>query len=78
MSTSVELNHLKYFYLVAREKSFTRASRLLRVQQPTISKMVRNLESQLGLVLLERQSRGTHLTPAGERIYRSCEAILHA
>src|SRR4051812_38542747 len=70
-----ELNHLKYFHAVARERSFTRASRVLRVQQPTISKMVRNLEQQLGVELLIRQSSGAELTPAGLVAFRACEQI---
>lgn len=72
---AMELNHLKYFYTVAREGSFTRASVSLRVQQPTISKMVRHLESQLGLVLIERHKKGIRLTKSGVEIYRTCEDI---
>lgn len=71
----MELNHLKYFFIVAREKSFTRASKVLRVQQPTISKMVRNLEGQLGGALLERHQRGVHLTPLGSEVFQICEDV---
>jgi DNA-binding transcriptional LysR family regulator len=71
----MELNHLKYFYAVAREKSFTRAAKVLRVQQPTLSKMVRNLEGQLGVVLLERHKLGVQLTTPGQEVFRSCEDI---
>jgi LysR family transcriptional regulator, low CO2-responsive transcriptional regulator len=71
----MELNHLKYFYVVARERSFTRAAKTLRVQQPTISKMVRNLESQLRLVLFERHKQGVHLTQAGSEVFEACEEI---
>ena len=44
-------NDLLAFVTVAREGSFTRASKALRIQQPAISKMVRQLENSLGLVL---------------------------
>jgi DNA-binding transcriptional LysR family regulator len=71
----MELNHLKYFYAVARERSFTRASKTLRIQQPTISKMVRNLEEKLGVVLLERHKQGVRLTPAGAEVFQTCESI---
>jgi DNA-binding transcriptional LysR family regulator len=71
----MELNHLKYFYTVARERSFTRASKALRIQQPTISKMVRNLEGELGVVLLERHKQGVRLTPAGSQVFQTCETI---
>src|SRR5262249_2059204 len=40
----------------------------LRVGQPSISKAIRALEEELGVVLFERHKRGMTLTPAGERI----------
>ncbi len=71
----MELNHLRSFYLVAREGGFTRAARLLRVQQPAVSKMVRSLEQSLDLLLLERHKQRVRLTAAGEEIYRQCVEI---
>lgn len=71
----MELNHLKYFYTVAREGSFTRASKILRIQQPTISKMVQTLEQQLDTVLFERHKRGIRLTNAGAEVLAICENI---
>lgn len=71
----MELNHLKYFYTVAREGSFTRASKILRIQQPTISKMVQMLEQQLDTVLFERHKRGVRLTNGGAEIFAMCENI---
>lgn len=71
----MELNHLRYFYTVAREGSFTRAAKILRIQQPTISKMVKHLEEQLSVVLLERHKRGVRLTKGGADIFRICEDI---
>jgi DNA-binding transcriptional LysR family regulator len=72
---AVELNHLKYFYVVAKEGSFTRAAKALRIQQPTISKTVRLLEADLGVTLLERLRSGVQLTHAGAEIFRNCEEI---
>jgi DNA-binding transcriptional LysR family regulator len=72
---NMELNHLKYFYVVAREKSFTRAAKVLRVQQPTLSKMVRGLEAQLGVILLERHKLGVQLTTPGQEVFQNCEDI---
>ena len=71
----MELNHLKYFHAVVREGSFTRAAKAMRIQQPTISKMVRSLEEELGVVLLERYRSGVHLTHAGGEIFQRCEDI---
>jgi DNA-binding transcriptional LysR family regulator len=71
----MEIGHLKYFYSVAKEGSFTRASRALRIQQPTMSKMVKSLEESLGGSLLERHRSGVVLTPMGVRVYAYCEEI---
>jgi DNA-binding transcriptional LysR family regulator len=71
----MELNQLRYFYVVAQEASFTRAARILRIQQPTISKMVKALEESLGLVLFERHKRGVRLTKSGGDVLRHCEEL---
>lgn len=77
MRPQMELNHLKYFYTVAKEGSFTRASRVLKIQQPTVSKMVRSLEEQLGMQLLERHKKGVRITRSGGELFRSCEEIFN-
>lgn len=61
----MELRHLRYFVAVAEEGSFIGAAARLRVAQPALSKQIRDLEVELGTVLLERGPRGVHLTPAG-------------
>jgi DNA-binding transcriptional LysR family regulator len=64
-----ELGHLAQFFEVVRRGSFTRAARVLRIQQPSVSRSVKLLEQALGAQLLERKPRGIALTPAGERVY---------
>ena len=71
----MELNHLKYFHSVVKEGSFTKAAKAMRIQQPTISKMVRLLEEELGVTLVERYRSGVHLTHAGAEIFQRCEEI---
>ena len=71
----MELNHLKYFYIVAREGGFSKASNVLRVAQPAISKMVKNLEESLEVDLFERVGRNVRLTKIGNDIFRKCELI---
>lgn len=71
----MELNHLRYFYEVARLGGFTRAEQVLFVQQSAISKIVRRLEGQLGVPLFSRGRAGVRLTPVGERLYATCHTI---
>ena len=61
----MELRHLRYFVAVAEERSFSRAGTRLRVAQPSLSKQIRDLETEVGTVLFERGPRGVCLTAAG-------------
>lgn len=62
----MQLRHLRYFIAVAEQGSFLQASRTLRVAQPSLSKLIQDLEREIGVALLERLPRGVQLTPAGE------------
>jgi LysR family transcriptional regulator, hca operon transcriptional activator len=62
----MELRHLRYFIAVAEEGSFlTAAQRRLNTSQPSLSRQIRDLETEIGVKLLERQTRGVALTAAG-------------
>ncbi|CAG9247088.1 LysR family transcriptional regulator [Paraburkholderia caribensis] len=62
----MELRHLRYFVAVAEEGSLlTAAQRKLHTSQPSLSRQIRDLESEVGVKLLERQARGVALTAAG-------------
>src|ERR1700704_6902157 len=69
---------LRYFVAVARELQITRAARKLNVAQPALSQAIAQLESELGVQLLERQVRGVTLTPAGEVFYEKALAAVAA
>ena len=63
----MELRHLRYFIAVAEEGSFlTAAERRLHTAQPSLSRQIRDLESEVGVKLLERRARGVVLTAAGK------------
>ncbi len=72
---SLNLHHLRLFAAVVEHKGFTRAAAALRLSQPAISKSLSELERQIGLPLLERSGRATHLTEAGRALYTRAREI---
>ena len=72
---SINLNHLHYFYEVARHGSFTRAARELLVSQSALSVQIRALETSLGARLFDRRSGGVVLTDAGQRAFSVAERV---
>ena len=61
----MHLRHLRYFATVADEGSVLRAATRLRVAQPALSRQIRQLESELGVVLFDRERHGVRITAAG-------------
>ena len=72
----MELRHLRYFVGVAQELNFTRASKILRVAQPALSRQIRQLEEEVGVTLLDRNRRGVRLTEAGRAFLTEARALL--
>jgi DNA-binding transcriptional LysR family regulator len=64
----VELRDLRAFEMLAAELHFGRAAGRLGVSQPTVSRSVRRLEHELGVVLAHRTSRSVRLTEAGQEL----------
>lgn len=71
----MELNHLRYFYFVAKEGGFSKAARALNIAQPALTRAVKNLERDLGVTLLDRSTTAVALTKPGNDIYRRCQVI---
>jgi LysR family transcriptional regulator, nitrogen assimilation regulatory protein len=72
----MDLKQLEYFRHVAELGSFTRAASFLSVVQPALSRQVRQLETELGQNLFERNGRGVVLTDAGTRLLEHARGIL--
>jgi len=72
----MDLKQLEYFRHVAELGSFTRAASFLSVVQPALSRQVRQLETELGQSLFERNGRGVVLTDAGTRLLEHARGIL--
>jgi DNA-binding transcriptional LysR family regulator len=72
----MELRHLRYFLAVAEALNFTKAAALLRVAQPALSRRVQDLEDEIGVDLLKRNSRGVVLTAEGKVFLEKTRHIL--
>ncbi|WP_229076012.1 LysR family transcriptional regulator [Actinoplanes sp. DH11] len=74
----MELRQLEYFVAVAEEQSFTRAATRLYVVQSAVSAAVKALERDLGVPLLERNSKRVVLTDAGTALLPRARSTLDA
>lgn len=72
----MEIRQLTYFTEVAREKSFTIAAKTLHISQPALSKMIKNLEEELGVLLFDRSEKFPQLTDAGEELFEHAQKLL--
>ncbi len=61
----MQLGQLEYFVAVAEEANFTRAAERVYISQSGVSAQIRQLEHELGAVLLDRSGRRCTVTTAG-------------
>ncbi len=72
----MELRILRYFLVVAREQSITKAANVLHITQPTLSRQLRELEEELGKPLLIRGNKNISLTDEGMLFRKRAEEIV--
>lgn len=72
----MDIRVLNYFLMVAREENVTRASQLLHITQPTLSRQLKQLEDELGVKLFKRSDHNIYLTDEGILFRRRAQEII--
>lgn len=72
----MEIRVLRYFLTVVREESITKASEVLHITQPTLSRQLAQMEEDIGVKLFDRGTRKIKLTNEGILLRRRAEEIL--
>lgn len=74
----MDIRELRSFVLLARELNFGKASRLLNLSQPALTKQIHRMEEDLGGRLFDRGTQGTELTPLGNQFLRDAKGTLES
>lgn len=72
----MDIQHLRYFVEITKNKSFTRAAEALLLTQPMLTRAIKQLEDELEVKLIERTSKSFHLTDAGEHFFVLAQELL--
>lgn len=72
----MEIRLLRYFWAVAQEGNISRASRILNITQPTLSRQIKELEERIGAPLFHREKNRLSLTKDGYFLKERAEEIL--
>ena len=72
----IELRSLRAFVAVAEEEHVTRAAERLGIEQPPLSRLIRKMEAELGVLLFRRLPRGVRPTEAGAALLAEARIVL--
>jgi DNA-binding transcriptional LysR family regulator len=72
----MEIRQLRYFLLVAEEKSLLSASKRAYISHQALSKIIQGLEQEVGVMLFLRSRSGVELTPAGHKLLTGASEIV--
>lgn len=72
----MEYRQLQYFVMLGKNESFTRTAGQLHVSQPSVTKGIKALETELGVTLIDRRIKKVTLTPEGKLFYQHALKIM--
>lgn len=72
----MDILQLKYFIVIARYENVSKAAEELMVAQPSLSKMIKSLEEELGVLLFDRQGKRILLNENGRILKKYTEKVL--
>ncbi|WP_180980606.1 LysR family transcriptional regulator [Vibrio diazotrophicus] len=75
MNMNIDWNQIKYFIIAAECGSFTAASKMINVSQPTLGRQISSLEENLGVILFERNGNRLNLSNIGKHIYHIAKDV---
>jgi len=71
----INLNQLRTFFLVAKEKSITKAANALHITQPAVTMQIKAFEKNLDVKLLRKSGKELQLTDMGNVLYSYADRI---
>lgn len=73
----MDIRQLRYFLTIAQEGQITRAAKQLNMEQPPLSRQLKQMEEELGVLLFERSGKQLQLTHAGELLQNRAASLLN-
>src|SRR5437868_6440454 len=73
----MDIDRVRYFHVFAETGSLVRASEVLHISQPALSKALRLLATEVGMELIEPDGRGLKLTEAGKSFQKETATLLN-
>lgn len=78
MGQHMNINYFKEFVILADTKNYLEASEILYISQSSLSKHIKSMENELGVMLFERTSRSVELTKIGEQFLPYAKSIMNS
>lgn len=72
----MDLRQLRYLVVLGEEEHFTRAARRVGIAQPALSQQIKRLETEVGVPLVERNTRAVRMTSAGAAMMAGARRVL--